>query len=290
MFLRDNQLFLRLIIGVMFGFLSCQIINPDEPIPAFLQVDAIDFVDSTSVNPQKVGIQEFSDAWVYVDNKLQGVYPLPMRAPILQDGVHKIEVVPGILLNGVAATRDRYIFLQGDKQTVNLKADSVTKLSVKTEYESFANFMFVEGFETPTLFFDTTVRSSAAIERIASTDLKGQYIGEVLMDSTSATFDMETKVDYTLGNQNPNPIFLELNYKTTVPINIGFYFKQNGSVSKSSKIILNATSEWNKVYIDVTSDIKSRGKTVPFTIYVSAVKPDNIESAILYFDEIKLVY
>jgi hypothetical protein len=66
-------------------FSSCEVINPSEEIPCYLRIDSFLFVDTVNGTPIiiKRNTQKITDAWVFVDGKLVGIYDYPSVFPLL---------------------------------------------------------------------------------------------------------------------------------------------------------------------------------------------------------------
>ena len=79
---------------------SCNLINPSEPIPTYVQIDSFQFKTS---NPVLTGTarQKIFSAFVYLDNQLIGAYELPARIPIISNKPGLLKVAPGVILNGL---------------------------------------------------------------------------------------------------------------------------------------------------------------------------------------------
>ena len=65
---------------------ACDLINPDEDAPGFIQVDSITFNPSpTAGTTGSSASTNIKDVWVYIDNEFQGVYELPAKFPVLKN-------------------------------------------------------------------------------------------------------------------------------------------------------------------------------------------------------------
>ena len=91
---------------------SCELINPEEDTPAFIKIDNFDYTD--------VGTAKIVDAGVYIDNDLQGIYPIPNTIPVLKQGNHSVYIAPGIKENGISASRTNYPFYQWHQEDIRL--------------------------------------------------------------------------------------------------------------------------------------------------------------------------
>src|SRR5687768_8161045 len=81
---------------------SCEVINPSEDIPSYIRIDSISVIDTTTNNPVFKGSQRVTDAWIFIDGILHGVYELPATFPVLEEGTHKLTIYGGIQVNGIA--------------------------------------------------------------------------------------------------------------------------------------------------------------------------------------------
>ena len=65
-------------------------------IPSYVSINSIALSSDATDN--------ITDAWVYIDDNLQGVYELPANFPVLAEGKHSLRVRAGIKDNGIAGT------------------------------------------------------------------------------------------------------------------------------------------------------------------------------------------
>ena len=88
MYIKRTILFL-----IMICILSC---NKEESteVPSYLKIDNILLDDNSTHN--------ITDAWIYIDDNLQGVYELPAHFPLLVTGKHKLRIKAGIKENGIS--------------------------------------------------------------------------------------------------------------------------------------------------------------------------------------------
>src|SRR5580693_7824504 len=88
-------------ILVIYLFNSCNLFDPPSAIPSYVHIDSIGF--TSYYLTQGSNSHKISDAWVYVDQQLQGVYQLPATFPVLATGSHEIDIKAGIEINGIAS-------------------------------------------------------------------------------------------------------------------------------------------------------------------------------------------
>ena len=91
------------ILFLIICIVSCN--KDNNEVPCYISIDDIqvnEYANSAGTN--------VTDAWVYINDNLQGVYELPARFPVLAQGKQKLRIRAGIKDNGIAATRVAYPF------------------------------------------------------------------------------------------------------------------------------------------------------------------------------------
>jgi len=87
---------------------SCRKFDGDQTIPAFIRIDTISL--TSDYFTEGANTHNISDAWVYVNDQIIGAFELPALIPVLAKGTNKLEIRPGIKLNGISSTRAPYPF------------------------------------------------------------------------------------------------------------------------------------------------------------------------------------
>ena len=100
--------FLLCILASAF-FSSCNVINPATPVPSYIRVNSIKLY--TDYSTQGSNSNAITDAWVFVDEQVIGVFQMPVNVPILYSGSHTVTIQAGVIVDGIAATRINYPFL-----------------------------------------------------------------------------------------------------------------------------------------------------------------------------------
>src|ERR1017187_10151763 len=121
------------LLSIIIMLPSCHLFEPSSGIPSYLQIDSIGL---TITNPllQGSSSHKITDAWVYVDEQLLGVFQLPAKLPVLASGIHAIDIKAGIEINGIASSRGYYPFYTVFSQNVNLITDSVVTIKPVVSY------------------------------------------------------------------------------------------------------------------------------------------------------------
>lgn len=270
---------------IISSLISCK---KTDLVPSYIHIDKIDITTAYELfgsNSSKI-----TDAWVYVDGDLQGIYELPATFPILATGQHTITIRPGIKLNGIAMSRAYYPFYEPYETTVDLVAEQVDTINPSVTY--YANKIhWKEDFETAGVsLVKFSVSDTNFIQTQDSTKVfEGQSSG---IASLNATYDYVCSVSDEIFDipQNQSAVFLELNYKTDVPLGVGMYaVLSTGQNEKIETMIINPNTSWNKIYINLTYSANVSSNTTGFRIYFEAYN-DSLATAEILLDNIKLLY
>lgn len=284
-----RTLFLCFISALLLG--SCDVINPSEPIPAFLRIDSIDV--ATNYQVQGTASSDITEAWVFIDGQLQGVHDLPVKTPILDFGEHELTILAGIKRNGISGLRVDYPFYTSFKSDANFVSGDTINLNPLVGYTSPLSF-FNEDFEDPGIKLITAFQSDTNIRitRKPEEVFERNGSGIITADSSNVYFFIQTDERFTL--LFGQPIFLELNYKTDEDFEIGIvsHFASSSIPSRVSyvknTIEEDLTTSWRKIYIDVSTAINNNNSAEAFDFYISG-QTSAIGQTFL-FDNIKLVY
>jgi hypothetical protein len=230
------------------------------------------------------------DAHVFIDNENRGAYQLPAKIPMLNLGQHTITILPGIRNNGIKSNPIPYAFAQRYEKVLNLVATKVDTIRPVTRYTNDTNIKMVENFEANAHLFNS--HRDQNVTFLITTEAGGLEgkAGKIVLDQTNKAMIKSTSSRYTFPTDAQN-IYIELNYKTDVPLSVGFTaFKQaSGSTGEDNfPVVLYPKKEWNKTYINITNEVKA-SKAVEFQVTMGALLPDTLTTGTIWFDNIKLL-
>ena len=270
----------------IFLFQSCKKADINEGVPAYISIPSIE-VETDPTN-EGSNSHKITDAWIYFDNNLQGVYPLPATFPVLLQGKQNISIKAGIKNNGIAATRVKYPFYDYYKSEITLTKDSITVLNPEVFYANADSIIF-EDFESTSLILDTTLNSDTTFFIANDTLFEGNF-GGVHLASPHLTFEIATE-----KIQLPKvgtPVYVELNYKCNTAFQVGVFANYDQApVIIQSILTINPKLEWNKIYIDLTSAIINTQNADSHKVFISMRRDINSnEIAELYVDNFKIIY
>ncbi|MFA6924971.1 MAG: hypothetical protein WC223_12060 [Bacteroidales bacterium] len=283
------KLYTRIIILAFFLFIafgSCKVINPAEETPSYIHINKIDL--NTNYSTQGDSSNNISDAWVYIDDDAIGAFELPATIPILNEGNHKIEIGPGIKLNGMAGYRSKYPFYESYiNSNFKLVKDTIRAIYPSVQYIASAKFAFKEDFENPGTIFEKTSLSdtSIVIEDRGNPTSNNKKCGAIHLVGTDTVFECSTINDYSLPTNN-SPVMLEIDYKNDNNFEVGMIANFTTSQQyKESLVTILPSDEWNKIYINLTSFI-SANNALSYKIYFYS---HSSSAKNLYIDNIKLI-
>jgi hypothetical protein len=275
-----------LLMIMLYG--SCNIINPAEPIPSYLQIDTM--MLTTDYATEGSASHKIKDAWVYVDNQLVGAYEMPCHFPLLITGEHYISIRGGILLNGINATHLQYPYYQFIDKKVTLKSGETAKLTgLTTTYLNNLTFALSEDFSG---LFSFEKSSSSPVGMIgefdASQAMEGGY-GVVKLDTGMYNFEVKSK-EMVLPNNGTN-VYLEMNYKNSASFVVALQATDPyGNVINNQIITLNARAEWNKIYIELKPTMQATSTATRFRLLFGMQRSEASSKETFYFDNVKVVH
>lgn len=278
--------------------LGCDKFEGDQTIPSYLRIDSLGFITDNAL--QGTNNQKFVDAWIYVDDDIIGGFEMPFTIPVLVEGRHKLEIRPGIQLNGISDTRAPYPCIEPIIiSDFNFIIDSIVPASGTTSYLSNAEFVWMEDFEDASLSILKSKDSDTGIIRTEPAGAPGAFIDEFSQYSGISYLDDNRKYLQLVSDDGNGEgfvfdrgdfIFLELNYRNNIPFVIGVYIeKQDNTIEERPLLIINPSDDWNKIYVNFTPIVNETVDAVNYKIYLEAQMVDLTGSGFIMLDNIKLV-
>jgi hypothetical protein len=201
-------------ISLFFILSACVKNNPD---PAWLQVNEWSISANPSLSLQEGELTEnISDAWVYVDDELIGVFEVPFKIPILKEGNVTFKIFPAIKNNGISATKKIYPFLKEYVINGTLVKNQIFTINPTTQYKENLNF-WIEDFEDASFQITDDPNTSAANMDTDNLDLQwfnGNAYGKVILNALDSTWIAFTSEPYMVLPKGKE-CYLEIDYKVT---------------------------------------------------------------------------
>lgn len=276
------------------ALVSCNKFEGDQTVPAYIRIDTISV--NTDYFSQGSNTHRITDAWVYVNDQLIGAFELPATIPVLARGRQKLEIRPGIKLNGIGGTRVPYPFYQPYIVTdYNFIEDSIRSILPVTSYYNTITFAWLEDFEGSSISIEKTSQSDTSIYQTSPINNPEAYLSD--FSSYSGIVNLTTeKNSFKLSSFNAfilpglgSPVMLEVDYKCTQSFGVGMFAEISGTIVDIPLIVVNKSEKWNKIYINLGPNVSTYTSASNFKIYFESSMTGE-DDAQYYFDNIKLIY
>lgn len=265
--------------------------------PVWLDIKEWTIVPNPASNPSPGFLNHnFTDVWLYVDNKLIGVFEVPCKIPVLLSGDAKsIRVYPTVRNNGISSTKKIYPFCEPFEQFSNLTPGTTITVEPQTRYYSTCNF-WLEDFESSSskLTPDNSVSTATvAYENDPLIALSGKYAHIALTSSDSLWVGVANEViDLP---KSGHEVYMEVDYRNTAPILQGMLaIASDGTKTDNPFIQMNSqdpsTVKWKKIYLDLKEIVSYSTSAVGFKPYLRTLIQESTGSADVYIDNVRLVY
>ncbi len=269
-------------------FSACNLIDPDEKLPVYFKIDSIR-VETGSSYPQ---LNNITDVWVTVNGDRVGTFELPAFFPVIADGKTNVVIMPGIKVNGIAATRDIYPFF--DYYEFDTVFTPVNTYEITPVFKYKDNlFMWTEHF--PGVIqgykFERTTQSDTIFVVEADSSIgPGNYTGNVYLTVEKPKFQVVTIDDFYFPTDG-RKIYAELDYKNNQEFEVGLFTYKSNQVIIDPLVIVNPHPDsYNRIYIDLTSYVNYNAGAYKFKLYIGAEKPDTISSGFISIDNVAVIY
>lgn len=270
----------------------------DIPAPSYLKINKFTVLENTeAINAQGELNNNFTDAWVYINGDLKGVFELPAVIPFSAEGEKTISVIAGVRNNGISSTKKKYPFVEKYEIKATLTPLDTAVINPTTKY--YANLSFwIEDFEDPTsVSIDQTGYSNVNLTTDNSpTYLKyGAYYGVVNLTTQDSIWDALTSQE--LYVDAGSDVYLEIDYFITNNVLTGLtsFNVPAQTVHENPYIQLNletgSSVRWKKIYIDLHEIVNYESNANYFKVALSSILPvDTKSSAIICLDNIKVIH
>ena len=284
------KIFKLLFFLLLFGFFSCDIINPEEEIPAYVEILPFNYTGTDGSTSEQI-----TDGWIYIGGEYLGAFDLPKTIPVLMSGSQNVVIDPGIKENGINSFPNIYPFYERFLGTIDLVPGEVVSIQPVTQYDNDRiQIVFNEDFNGSEFnrFDETYIINDA-------TDVKeGARSGLIRLNSSNNPTVSLRSDALTVFPTQGDVGYLEMDYKSDIPVFVGVAgFNALGNPTFSELTYgLKSKEEWNKVYFNFTDlfSLMRQQNTVNYQIWIGAQIPiDNgvfiLENAEIHLDNIKLI-
>ena len=279
---------LGLALVAISSFWGC---NKEEPIPSYI------YIPSFTVDAQPefgTSSSKITEAWVYANNDLLGVFPIPATVPILETGATDIRIFPGIHEAGILARPTVYPFYEPIILNHTLTAGKIDTLPLITKYLSPDKIKLELNitFDIGNVMTDDLDEDSTTVLQVVPDGAEGPG-GLLTVTDTSSNISVGNNSLFNLPSDG-SQVYIEMEYRNDTKFSVwmrGHKSTTQGDIRPISS--LNEQENWNKIYIPLTSFLQSNNWIdYQFVLNLKLTDAEIAEGkkeANVYVDNIKLL-
>ena len=280
------------VISIFILLSSCVKNNPD---PSWLEVNEWQLNSNISLSGLEGELTEsITNAKVYVNDDLLGIFEVPFKIPVLKYGAANIKIFPVVVNNGISATKKLYPFLNYYEIDAELIQNEVLAVNPVTTYKSITNF-WVEDFEDINNSIENDPNTSLATLQLSNENLasfNGNFYGKVILNEVDSSWVAYTNEQ--LAIQKGANCYLEIDYHVTNDLYTGILFVTPDGSTNNINIRLNAQDaedvEWKKIYIELSELISASPNQSLYLQSFSAFLDADDSEGLIFLDNIKVLW
>ena len=230
-----------------------------------------------------------SDCWVTFNGQFIGAYEMPSKIPVHMSGNINARISPGIKVNGISSNRIIYPFYKEYEISTEINLDQNIELYPITEYRDNVDLDDLTGgdFEIGNILIATEFSDTIPITQTENV-FQGNKSCAIYLDTTNHYFLIKNIEPLTFQNYIDD-IFLELDFKSSIPFRVGLILNNDVS-TRQEHMIIYESNDWKKLYLDLSPIIGLGGNLNNYNIYFEADLPDEMSSGFVYLDNLKIVH
>ncbi len=273
-------------------FYSCELFDRKEYIPSYINIENI--IVKTNLQTEGTTSHSITDAWIYVDNELIGVFEIPFNVPVLKSGDKKIVIAPGIKNNSSDSHRVIYPVMNDYYIDTLLIEEEITTINPEFRYKTGA-VRFFEDFDGVGNIFEISEISDTIIKYISGEEAFEGRSMAFYLDDNRKNFECRSTELYELPDDRP--VYLEINHKSTDPFVFGIFAKEysgSGIIEKRIPVFTFNPSpyEWKKTYIQLNYHLNASGPYSEYRLFFTCSRQENPygQKTKVFIDNIKIVH
>ena len=218
-----------------------------------------------------------SDCWVTFNGQFIGAYEMPSNIPVHMSGNINARISPGIKVNGISSNRIIYPFYKEYEISTEINLDQNIELYPVTEYRDNVDLDDLTGgdFEIGNILIATEFSDTIPITQTENV-FQGNKSCAIYLDTTNQYFLIKNIEPLTFQNYIDD-IFLELDFKSSIPFRVGLILNNDVS-TRQEHMIIYESNDWKKLYLDLSPIIGLGGNLNNYNIYFEADLPDEMSS------------
>ncbi len=234
-----------------------------------------------------------NEVWIYADSLLLGAFPIPGTVPIIpKRETILVEIHAGIRENGQASQPVIYPFYASLERVIRVVEGGNQTINLGFSYLSHSKFAWVETFDGQHSLKDDIDQNEGTRIVIASSPMFSGGVGRGFV--TSADPELEVASSFPVDDipTDGSPVFLELDFVGDIDLAVGLRGRSQAIPPVSAyKIVLFATEDREKVYIDFTPELQASAlDAYQITFRASYDQQAGLDTQYIYLDNIKWIH
>jgi hypothetical protein len=277
---------------IALGWLApgCELINPEEIVPAYIRVDTVLLAGDPST--QGALSHNIGDVWVVAgDVQTLAAYEMPTVFPVFANGPTRIVLQPGIRRNGFSNSREAYPLYTFFDVERNLQPLDTVVLVPEVRYLDDVVFSLIENFETGNNF--TLVPGSAGGFTVISDPalvFEGNSSALLSLGDPGELSEIRS-TERSLPSTGQRPVYVEIDYRNNHNIDVWLRtIPVSGEPFNSYIVTMGPQENWNKIYINLTDFITTTNPGTVYQVALRTFRDARVENPEILLDNIKLVY
>ncbi len=256
-----------------------------DPRPAQIEIPNVTIKSRIE---QGTDLQQFSLLFAYQDEYFAGAFQLPAMIHSMSFGNFNLLLLPGILDNGIKQTPVIYPLFEPYTTDLTLRSGEITRSTPIFRYKESAVFRLIDDFETNTLFTNDIDADSLTFISIVPGLEKNA--GFIQLDELHPVIEVSNKDGKRGFPTDGSPVYVELHYKTNIEFQLGLIgWSANVPKVTSYKIAIRPKEDWNKIYINFTTEIQN-SQLEFYQLVLKAAHNDAFSTSNIYLDNIKWLH
>jgi hypothetical protein len=269
---------------------ACELINPEEIIPAYIRVDTVLLQGDPST--QGALSHKIGDVWVVSgDVQTLAAYEMPTVFPVFANGPTRIVLQPGIRRNGFSNSREAYPLYTFYDVERNLQPLDTVVLVPEVRYLSDVVFSLIESFETGNNF-TLTAESAGEFTVISDPALvfEGNRSALLKLGNPGELTEIRS-TERILPSTGQRPVYVEIDYRNNHNIDVWLRtIPVSGDPFNSYIVTMGPQDNWNKIYVNLTDFIGTVRTDAVYQVVFRTFRDARVENPEILLDNIKLVY
>lgn len=285
---RRSQIIGLLSAIVLLGF-GCNIVNPTEIVPTYVRIDSFVVERNPLMFPPLSTSHNINNISVYYNNSPIGNFDLPATIPVMATGNGKLQIAPGIVIDGRNDLITQYPYYTLDTLDLVAQPGKTITHVAKTKYYTFTKPQEIAYFDLGATDFSkwggnkvmvAVTDDSLVFEGGGSGAIYLTAVGDSSIDSSSRLLTIPLN----------GASYIEFNYNSTIPFYVGMQANLSNVFYSSPYFLagIRPNYKWQKFYLNVSS-FAAQYQATSYNFYVKAVLADGQSSGRLLLDNIQLI-